>query len=125
MQPGCFWALAAGWAAFTWLIPDTGVLAREKFWLNEVRTLSTWEATRDTLTEDGVLGEGDHFELFLNPYPDDGGQHSVLVTRRRDCPDPGEPYGAKYASRVAYAPRECVAPLAASHAGISVAALLP
>ena len=34
MQPGCFWALAAGWAAFTWLIPDTGVLAREKFWLN-------------------------------------------------------------------------------------------
>jgi hypothetical protein len=63
---------------------------REKFWLNEVRTLSTWEATRDTLTEDGVLGEGDHYELFLNPYPRDDGQHSVLVTRRRDAPDPGE-----------------------------------
>jgi L-gulono-1,4-lactone dehydrogenase len=63
---------------------------REKFWLNEVRTLSTWEATRDTLTEDGVLGEGDHYELFLNPYPRDDGQHNMLVTRRRDCPDPGE-----------------------------------
>jgi hypothetical protein len=61
---------------------------REKFWLNEVRTLSTWEATRDTLTEDGVLGEGDHYELFLNPYPGDNGQHRMLVTRRRDCPEP-------------------------------------
>ena len=30
---------------------------RERFWLNEVRTLSTWEAVRDTLTADGVLGE--------------------------------------------------------------------
>ena len=34
MQPGCFWALAAGWALLTWAIPDTGVMAREKFWLN-------------------------------------------------------------------------------------------
>ncbi|MEA2437149.1 MAG: hypothetical protein QOF65_1705 [Thermoleophilaceae bacterium] len=65
---------------------------REKFWLKEVRTLTTWEATRDTLTRDGVLGEGDHYELFINPYPDDDGQHNMLVTRRRDCPDPGGPY---------------------------------
>jgi len=65
---------------------------REKFWLNEVRTLSTWEAVRDTLSEDGVLGEGDHYELFLNPYPQDDGRHRVLVTRRRDCPErQGEP----------------------------------
>jgi hypothetical protein len=63
---------------------------REKFWLNEVRTLTTWEALRDTVTEDGVLGEGDHYELFVNPYPRDDGQHSALVTRRRDCPNPGE-----------------------------------
>ena len=33
MHPGCFWALAAGWAALTWAVPETGVLAREKFWL--------------------------------------------------------------------------------------------
>ena len=65
---------------------------REKFWLKEVRTLATWEATRDTLTRDGVLGEGDHYELFVNPYPADDGQHNMLVTRRRDCPNPGEPY---------------------------------
>jgi L-gulono-1,4-lactone dehydrogenase len=61
---------------------------REKFWLNEVRTLSTWEAVRNTLTEDGVLGEGDHYELFLNPYAGSDGQHRLLETRRRDCPEP-------------------------------------
>jgi choline dehydrogenase-like flavoprotein len=41
---------------------------REKFWLDEVRTISTWEDVRDTLTEDGVLGRRDHYELFVNPY---------------------------------------------------------
>jgi len=65
---------------------------REKFWLNEVRTVSTWEAVRDTVTEDGVLGEGDHYELFLNPYAGKGGDHRVVVTRRADCPEPaGQP----------------------------------
>ena len=64
---------------------------REKFWLEEKRTVSTWEATRDTLTEDGALGEGDHYELFVNPYPRDDGRHNILVTRRRDAEDPGGP----------------------------------
>jgi hypothetical protein len=63
---------------------------REKFWLNEVRTLSTWEAVRDTLIPHGVLGEGDHYELFINPYAGSDGQHRLLVTRRRDCPEPDE-----------------------------------
>ena len=63
---------------------------REKFWLNEVRTLSTWEEVRDALRPDGVLGEGDHYELFLNPYRGDDGRHRVLVTRRADCPEPRE-----------------------------------
>jgi hypothetical protein len=62
---------------------------REKYWLNEVRTLSTWEETRERLRPGGVLDEGDHYELFLNPYPRDDGRHNLLVTRRADCPDPG------------------------------------
>jgi hypothetical protein len=66
------------------LIHSLVIAVRERFWLNEVRTLSTWEEVRDTLTVDGVLGEGDHYELFLNPY----GEHRVLVTRRADCPEP-------------------------------------
>jgi L-gulono-1,4-lactone dehydrogenase len=70
------------------LIHSLVIEVREKFWLNEVRTLSTWEKVRDTLTEDGVLGEGDHYELFLNPYARHDGHHRMLVTRRSECPQP-------------------------------------
>ncbi len=70
------------------LIHSLVLEVREKFWLNEVRTVSTWEAVRDTVTEDGVLGEGDHYELFLNPYAGKGGEHRVVVTSRADCPEP-------------------------------------
>ena len=68
----------------TGLIHSLVLEVREKFWLNEVRTLSTWEAVRNVLTEGGVLGEADHYELFLNPY----GEHRVVVTRRSDIPEP-------------------------------------
>jgi L-gulono-1,4-lactone dehydrogenase len=70
------------------LIHSVLLEVREKFWLNEVRTLSTWEEVRGDLHEDGVLGEGDHYELFLNPYAGENGQHRVLVTRRAECPEP-------------------------------------
>jgi len=63
---------------------------REKFWLNEVRTLTTWEAVKDTLTSDGVLGQGGHYELFVNPYAGDDGNHRALITWRKDCPEPGD-----------------------------------
>jgi L-gulono-1,4-lactone dehydrogenase len=65
---------------------------REKFWLKEVRTLDTWENVRSTLTADGVLAGDGHYELFVNPYAGDDGQHRVLVTMRTDAPEPiGEP----------------------------------
>jgi L-gulono-1,4-lactone dehydrogenase len=70
------------------LIHSLVIGVREKFWLDEVRTLSTWEEVRGGLTEDGVLGEGDHYELFVNPYAGGDGRHRVLVTRRADCPEP-------------------------------------
>jgi hypothetical protein len=62
---------------------------REKFWLKEVRTLDTWENVRSTLNAGGVLGEG-HYELFVNPYPGDDGEHRVLVTMRTDTGEPGD-----------------------------------
>lgn len=61
---------------------------REKFWLKEVRTLSTWEKVRGTLTADGVLAGAAHYELFVNPYPEESGEHRVLVTVRSDAPEP-------------------------------------
>jgi hypothetical protein len=63
---------------------------RDKFWLKEVRTLSTWEKVKGTLVPDGVLAGEAHFELFVNPYPEGGGEHRVLVTRRTDTPKPGK-----------------------------------
>ena len=67
------------------LIHSLVIEVREKFWLNEVRTLSTWEDVRPTLTEDGVLGEGDHYELFLNPYRrHDGSHRAARHAPRRD-----------------------------------------
>jgi len=62
---------------------------RPRFWLNEVRTVSTWEDVKDSLTDEGVLAGPDHYELFLNPYPRKDGKHSVLVTIRRECDEPG------------------------------------
>jgi len=61
---------------------------REKFWLNEVRTLSTWEEQRDALSAEGALANNDHYELFLSPYPQSDGSHRALVTRRSECPEP-------------------------------------
>jgi L-gulono-1,4-lactone dehydrogenase len=61
---------------------------REKFWLKEVRTLDTWEKVRPMLSAGGVLGEEGHYELFVNPYPGDNGEHRVLVTVRTDTAEP-------------------------------------
>jgi hypothetical protein len=52
---------------------------RDKFNVEEVRTLSTWEAVRATLAAD--LAANDHYELFVDPYERKGG-HELLVTRR-------------------------------------------
>lgn len=63
---------------------------REKFWLKEVRTLDTWEKVRSTLSSEGVLGEEGHYELFVNPYAGEGGEHRVLVTMRTDTAEPSD-----------------------------------
>ena len=63
---------------------------RDKFWLNEVRTLDTWEALRDRLTADDLRAMGDHAELFVNPYAGDDGGHRLLVTVRKPCPEPDD-----------------------------------
>lgn len=74
------------------LIHSLVIEVREKFWLHEVRTVDTWERVRETVTPAGVLGEGDHYELFVNPYAGKDGEHRLVVTRRSDCPEPaGEP----------------------------------
>lgn len=71
------------------LVHSLLIEVRDRFWLNEVRTLSTWERVRGTLTAEGPLAGPDHYELFLNPYPErSGSEHRVLVTKRSECPEP-------------------------------------
>jgi hypothetical protein len=56
---------------------------RDRFWLRERRVVRTWEQVRQDLAA-GVLGEHDHYELFLDPY-----SRKVLVTTRDEVEDPG------------------------------------
>jgi hypothetical protein len=78
VQPGCFWALAAGWAILTWVMPNTGVLAREKFFL-DVAFISLI-----------VLG-AIYFTVERKVYRD-----SVLVTDA--APEPGHGFRGKIES---------------------------
>ena len=66
---------------------------RERFWLNEVRDPShTGRRCATTSRRTALLGEGDHYELFVNPYAGKSGEHRLVVTRRADCPEPtGQP----------------------------------
>jgi L-gulono-1,4-lactone dehydrogenase len=82
-----FWAAVCGIGCMG-LVHSVVIDVREKFWLNEVRRLSTWEDVRDSLTPQRVLGEGDHYELFVNPYAGKDGKHRVVETRRAECPEP-------------------------------------
>ena len=67
-------------------IVDSLVLeVRPRFFLKEVRRLSTWAEARAEL-EGGVLGRHDHYELFLDPY----GDGPLLVTTRDEVPEPSD-----------------------------------
>ncbi|PYQ46744.1 MAG: hypothetical protein DMF59_20805 [Acidobacteria bacterium] len=69
MQPGCFWALAAGWAVLTWAVPETGILAREKFWVNvAVVTANVLIAIYATI-EQKVVGDS---TLVVDGLPEPG-----------------------------------------------------
>ena len=61
----------------------------DKFWLREERTLHRWSDLAkpggyvDTLVHrPGGAGYPDHVEIYVNPYPDDQGEHLCLLTRR-------------------------------------------
>jgi hypothetical protein len=53
---------------------------RDAYWLTEVRELSTWSRVRSELAT-GLAGNR-HYEVYLNPYAGDDGEHKVIVCRR-------------------------------------------
>jgi choline dehydrogenase-like flavoprotein/FAD/FMN-containing dehydrogenase len=58
-----------------------------KFWLKEVRSLTTWEDVKEELRKGTVFTLNEHYELLLNPYAVDK-KHACLVTTRNSCPQP-------------------------------------
>jgi L-gulono-1,4-lactone dehydrogenase len=59
----------------------------DAYWLTEVRHLSTWSKVRRQIPA-GLEGNR-HYELYLNLYPGDGGEHRCVVCRRNRTADPG------------------------------------
>jgi hypothetical protein len=59
--------------------------------LEEVRTLTTWDAAKAALRDGAALREHRHWELLVNPYPREDGSHRCLITTRDPvaCDRPG------------------------------------
>ena len=60
---------------------------KKRYWLKEVRTLSTWKEQKAALRAGGVLRENEHYEVYFNPYAVNG-EHRCLVTTRNEVPAP-------------------------------------
>ena len=54
---------------------------RERFWLTEVRTVTTWEDERERLALER-LRRHEHYELLINPHAREDGRHTCLITTR-------------------------------------------
>jgi FAD/FMN-containing dehydrogenase len=65
-----------------------------KYWLSEVRSLSTWSQVKNELLDGRVLTENRHFEVLINPY-EVKGQRTCLVTRRNLADEPTGPMSAR------------------------------
>jgi L-gulono-1,4-lactone dehydrogenase len=50
------------------------------YWLTEVRELSTWSRVRAQLP--AALASNRHYEVYINPYAGDDGEHRCIVCRR-------------------------------------------
>lgn len=56
------------------------------YWLTEVRELSTWSKVRGQIP--AALEANRHYELYLNLYPGEDGEHRTIVCRRNRTRDP-------------------------------------
>jgi hypothetical protein len=54
---------------------------QEKFYLREVRTMTTWEEVRAKLLDGALLRDNLHCEIYFNPYEREGTHHCLITTR--------------------------------------------
>ena len=66
----------------------------EAYWLTEVRELSTWSQVRPQLAA-GLAGNR-HYEIYINPYAGDDGEHRCIVCRR----NPADPHRRRALDRL-------------------------
>jgi len=66
------------------------ISVREKYWLREARTASTWSQVKADLLKGDVLREYRHYEVLVNPYKLNG-DHTCLVTARKEISEPHHP----------------------------------
>jgi L-gulono-1,4-lactone dehydrogenase len=52
----------------------------EAYWLTEVRELSTWSRVRPQVP--AALAHNRHYEVYINPYPGEDGEHRCIVCTR-------------------------------------------
>ena len=56
---------------------------RDRFYLREVRTPSSWDAVRELLLDGALLRDNEHCEIYFNPY-ERGGAHACVITTRNE-----------------------------------------
>jgi FAD/FMN-containing dehydrogenase len=61
---------------------------RPAYWLEETRTLMSWEGVKEELEDFTVLNQWRHYDVILNPHREKG-RHLCLVTKRREVAPPG------------------------------------
>jgi hypothetical protein len=59
------------------------LVVRDRFYLREVRRMSTWTQVREQLLQGALLADNSHCEIYFNPYERDG-EHSCLITTRNE-----------------------------------------
>ncbi len=62
----------------------------KKFWLEEIRTISTWDVVKQDLLAGNVLRDNQHYEVLVNPYIVNG-KHTCVITRRNPTTQPDKP----------------------------------
>lgn len=63
------------------VIYSVTLAVQEKFYLREVRTMSTWDDVGKLLMEGSLLRDNRHCEIYFNPYEQDGVHHCLITTR--------------------------------------------
>jgi hypothetical protein len=60
---------------------------RDRFYLREVRTMTTWDEVARQLRDGALLRDNSHCEIYFNPYPQGGVHHCLITTRNEVTPE--------------------------------------